>query len=112
MSGQFITAADAQREQLSWGSLGWVCRPAIGAKDLTVIEVTLNPGGGHTTTGSGATGGSGAGTTTQTPSNTSTEGEKLGAPYPVVLCHGFFGFEEFAGAGDALGRTAASEMPT
>ena len=47
MSGQFITAADAQREQLSWGSLGWMCRPALGAKDLTVIEVTLNPGGGH-----------------------------------------------------------------
>lgn len=47
MSGQFITAADAQREQLSWGSLGWMCRPANGAKALTVIEVTLNPGGGH-----------------------------------------------------------------
>lgn len=47
MSGQFVTAADAQREQLSWGSLGWMCRPAIGAKDLTVIEVTLIPGGGH-----------------------------------------------------------------
>jgi len=47
MSGQFVTAADAQREQLDWGSLGWMCRPAIGAKDLTVIEVTLNPGGGH-----------------------------------------------------------------
>ncbi|MFZ4662642.1 MAG: cupin domain-containing protein [Caldilineaceae bacterium] len=47
MSGQFVTAADAPREQLSWGSLAWVSRPAIGAKDLTVIEVTLNPGGGH-----------------------------------------------------------------
>lgn len=47
MSGQFITAADAQREQLSWGSLGWMCRPTNGAKDLTVIEVTLIPGGGH-----------------------------------------------------------------
>lgn len=47
MSGQFVTAADAPREQLSWGSLGWMCRPAIGAKDLTVIEVTLIPGGGH-----------------------------------------------------------------
>jgi len=47
MSGQFVTAADAQREQLSWGSLGWMSRPAIGAKDLTVIEVTLDPDGGH-----------------------------------------------------------------
>lgn len=25
--------------------------------------------------------------------------EPLGAPYPVVLCHGFFGFDDFAGAG-------------
>lgn len=47
MSGQFVTTATAQREQLDWGSLAWMCRPAIGAKDLTVIEVTLNPGGGH-----------------------------------------------------------------
>ena len=24
---------------------------------------------------------------------------KLGPPYPIVLAHGFFGFEDFAGAG-------------
>ncbi len=47
MSGQFVTASDTQREQLNWGSLGWMSRPALGAKDLTVIEVTLNPDGGH-----------------------------------------------------------------
>lgn len=47
MSGQFVTATDAVREQLDWGSLAWMSRPAIGAKDLTVIEVTLNPDGGH-----------------------------------------------------------------
>ena len=47
MSGQFVTATNAQREQLSWGSLAWMSRPAIGAKELTVIEVTLDADGGH-----------------------------------------------------------------
>ncbi len=48
MSGQFISAAAAQRETLSWGTLGWVCRPAsTGAANLVVIEVTLDPGHGH-----------------------------------------------------------------
>ena len=48
MSGKFVPASETVREQLSWGSLGWCCRPAgIGAKDLVVIEVTLAPGGGH-----------------------------------------------------------------
>jgi quercetin dioxygenase-like cupin family protein len=48
MSGMFIPAAEAVREKLHWGSLGWCCRPSTtGAKDLVVIEVTLAPGGGH-----------------------------------------------------------------
>lgn len=48
ISGQFISAAAAQRETLSWGTLGWVCRPAAtGAANLVVIEVTLDPGHGH-----------------------------------------------------------------
>ena len=48
MSGQFITAARAQRETLSWGTLGWFSQPAItGAANLVVIEVTLLPGRGH-----------------------------------------------------------------
>ena len=48
MSGKFVLSKDIEREQLDWGELGWVSRPAItGAKTLTVIEVTLNPGGGH-----------------------------------------------------------------
>ena len=28
-----------------------------------------------------------------------TDPPKLGPPYPIVLAHGFFGFEDFAGAG-------------
>lgn len=48
MSGMFIPAAQAVREQLDWGSLAWCCRPeTTGAKGLVVIEVTLAPGGGH-----------------------------------------------------------------
>ena len=48
MNGRFVPAAEAVREQLEWGSLGWCCRPAdTGAKDLVVIEVTLAPGRGH-----------------------------------------------------------------
>ena len=48
MNGKFITAAKMERDRLDWGVMGWLSRPATtGAKDLVVIEVTLEPGGGH-----------------------------------------------------------------
>ena len=48
MSGKFITAQEMERDRLDWGTMGWVSRPATTAtKDLVVIEVTLEPGGGH-----------------------------------------------------------------
>ncbi len=48
MAGMFVSGNDVAREQLSWGSLAWCCRPAgMGMKNLVVIEVTLAPGGGH-----------------------------------------------------------------
>ena len=48
MSGKFIPAAEADREQLDWGGLAWLSRPqTTSAKDLVVIEVNLSPGGGH-----------------------------------------------------------------
>ena len=48
MSGTFVPAAKVVRQQLDWGWLGWVSRPAgTGAENLVVIEVTLAPGGGH-----------------------------------------------------------------
>ena len=50
-------------------------------------------GGGHTTTPTTAMGGAGGEDTT---SSTTTEDPASLAPYPVVLCHGFFGFDEFA----------------
>ena len=48
MSGKFITVEQMERETLDWGVMGWVSRPATTAtKDLVVIEVTLEPRGGH-----------------------------------------------------------------
>jgi quercetin dioxygenase-like cupin family protein len=46
--GKFISSNEAEREQLDWGSLAWVSSPgATNAKNLVVLEVKLDPGGGH-----------------------------------------------------------------
>jgi quercetin dioxygenase-like cupin family protein len=47
MSGQFVLANQAVREELDWGKLAWMSNPAVGARQLTVIEVILLPGKGH-----------------------------------------------------------------
>ena len=48
MAGTFVSGAKAQRDKLAWGDMAWMSRPATtGAKNLTVIEVTLLPGQGH-----------------------------------------------------------------
>ena len=48
MTGKFVPSAEAERETLEWGVLGWLSRPATtGAKELVVIEVDLMPGHGH-----------------------------------------------------------------
>ena len=48
MSGKFIPAAQADREQLDWGTLAWLSRPTTTeAEQLVVIEVNLSPGHGH-----------------------------------------------------------------
>jgi len=48
MTGKFVPSNEVPREQLDWGVLGWLSRPATTqAKNLTVIEVTLKPGFGH-----------------------------------------------------------------
>ncbi len=48
MNGKFVTGAAAERDQLDWGVIGWLSRPATtGAKTLVVIEVTLEGGFGH-----------------------------------------------------------------
>lgn len=48
MSGKFVLGKDAARDQLDWGEIGWMSRPSdTGAKNLAVLDVTLNPGHGH-----------------------------------------------------------------
>ena len=48
MSGKFITTEQMERDTLDWGVMGWVSRPSTtNTKDLVVIEVTFEPGGGH-----------------------------------------------------------------
>lgn len=48
MNGRFTTTAEVAREQLEWGELGWISRPAsTGARQIVAIEVTLLPGQGH-----------------------------------------------------------------
>jgi quercetin dioxygenase-like cupin family protein len=48
MAGSYITRSTLESEMLDWGMMGWVSRPATtGARQLTVMEVTLTPGNGH-----------------------------------------------------------------
>lgn len=48
MKGKFISASEVKREVLDWGSMAFFSSPTISdAKDLVVIEVTLNPKNGH-----------------------------------------------------------------
>ncbi len=48
MAGQFVVRSEVQPEVLEWGQLRWLSNPPVtGARDLTVINVTLAPGKGH-----------------------------------------------------------------
>lgn len=48
MNGKFITAAAVERDELDWGTTGWLSRPqTTGAKDIVAMEVSLLPGNGH-----------------------------------------------------------------
>lgn len=48
MAENFVFADAVEREQLDWGELGWLSRPATtGAQQLVVIDVRLTPGGCH-----------------------------------------------------------------
>src|SRR5690606_17095696 len=45
MRGKFISSSEVDREQLDWGELGWISRPALtAAEQITVMEVTIMPG--------------------------------------------------------------------
>ena len=48
MNGRFVHETDIEREQLDWGGLGWISRPpTTGARQLTVLDVSLESGHGH-----------------------------------------------------------------
>ena len=48
MPGKFVVAAETAEDVLDWGRLRWLSNPpSTGAKQLTVIDVTLAPGKGH-----------------------------------------------------------------
>ena len=44
---KFVKQADIEQEQFDWGVVGWRCVPATGAKEIVVMDVTLDAGGGH-----------------------------------------------------------------
>ncbi len=43
----FVKNANIEHEQFDWGDVGWRCSPATGARQIVVMDVTLEPGGGH-----------------------------------------------------------------
>ena len=48
MQGKFVIAADTPEEALDWGRLRWLSHPpSTSAEQLTVIDVSLDPGKGH-----------------------------------------------------------------
>jgi quercetin dioxygenase-like cupin family protein len=44
---KFVKLGEIEHEQFDWGEVGWRCVPATGAKQIVVMDVTLEPGGGH-----------------------------------------------------------------
>jgi quercetin dioxygenase-like cupin family protein len=48
MPGKFTIAREVPPDELDWGQLRWLSHPpSTGARQLTVIDVTLAPGKGH-----------------------------------------------------------------
>jgi quercetin dioxygenase-like cupin family protein len=48
MAGTFVIAKETKLEINDWGRLGWLSNPPnTGARQLTVIDVNLDPGKGH-----------------------------------------------------------------
>ena len=43
----FTPQRDVRREQFDWGVIGWRLGPVQGAAHLVVMDVELQPGGGH-----------------------------------------------------------------
>ena len=43
----FVKQGDVRQEQFDWGTIGWRLVPATGSQALVIMDVTLQPGGGH-----------------------------------------------------------------
>ena len=43
----FVPLQEVRREQFDWGVIGWRLVPSSGARHLVVMDVELQPGGGH-----------------------------------------------------------------
>lgn len=43
----FVPNDQIQEERFDWGIVGWRLTPAKGSSQLVVMDVTLDPGGGH-----------------------------------------------------------------
>jgi quercetin dioxygenase-like cupin family protein len=43
----FVKQSDVRNEQFDWGTIGWRLTPEHGARQLVVMDVTLEPGEGH-----------------------------------------------------------------
>lgn len=60
-------------------------------------SVVITGAGGNAGSTTSSSTGKGGGGAMMTSSSTGMDDPKLGPPYPIVLCHGFFGFDKFAG---------------
>ena len=83
---------------------GLAAGAGCGSTGDTAATSTGTPGTGGTgsvLTGVGGNGNEGSASSSSMSSSTGAGGAevKLGPPYPIVLAHGFFGFNDFAGAG-------------
>lgn len=43
----FVKSDDVREERFDWGVIGWRLTPARGSEQLVVMDVRLEPGGGH-----------------------------------------------------------------
>jgi quercetin dioxygenase-like cupin family protein len=43
----FVMRDAVRQEEFEWGTIGWRLVPATGARQLVVMDVVVQPGGGH-----------------------------------------------------------------
>lgn len=88
------------RAQVALLGLAWVV--SCGGEDSTSAPPVSGADAASDTGVEAAAGSGGSATGGHTGADAAVEADAptpgLGPPYPIVLCHGFFGFEQFAGA--------------